>query len=65
MVTYVPTDAITAVCDMIQAHKDKIDLFGIALDSFETLLRHCLQNNYLRFGDNFFKQTKGIATGAG
>ena len=29
-----------------------------------TLLHHCLQNNYLRFGDNFFKQTKGIAMGS-
>ena len=61
----VPTDeAITAVCDMIKAHESKIDLFGITLDSLKTLLRHCLQNNYVRFGDIFYKQTKGIAMGS-
>ena len=44
----VPTDgAITAVCNMLQEHKDKIDLFGLTLDGLEILLRHCLQNNYL------------------
>ena len=61
----IPTDeAVTAVCDMIQEHNDKINLFGLTLDSFKTLLRHCLQNNYVRFGDDFFKQTKGIAMGS-
>ena len=65
MYVNVPTDeAITAVCNMLQEHKHKIDLFGLTLDGLEILLRHCLQNNYLRFGDNFFKQTKGIAMGS-
>ena len=61
----VPTEeAITAVCDKIQAHEGKIDLFGLTLDNLKTLLRHVLQNNYVRFGGGFFKQTKGIAMGS-
>ena len=60
-----PTDeAITEVCDMIQTHMDKIDLFGLILDGLQTLLRHCLHNNYVRFGDKYYKQTKGIAMGS-
>ena len=64
METYPPTKLSQPCVDMIEAHKDKIDLFGLTLDSLKTLLQHCLQNNYLRFGDNFFKQTKGIAMGS-
>jgi len=61
----VPTDeAITAVCNMIHSHKNQIDLFGITLDDLRTLLQHCLQNNYVRFGTEFYKQTKGIAMGS-
>ena len=57
-------EAIDSVCDMIHDHKDKIDLFGLTLESLRSLLRHCLQNNYVRFGDDFYKQTKGIAMGS-
>lgn len=61
----IPTEeAITAVCNMIKEHENKIDLYGLTLDRLETLLRHCLQNNYVRFGDDFFKQTKGVAMGS-
>ena len=61
----IPTDeAITAVCNTIDAHKNQIDLFGLTLDSLRTLLQHCLQNNYVRFGEEFYKQTKGIAMGS-
>ena len=35
----VPTDeAITAVCDMIKTHEDKIDLFGLTLDSLKKVV---------------------------
>ena len=61
----IPTEeAITAVCSMIQKHTTEIDLFGLTLDSLKSLLQHCLQNNYVRFGDEFYKQTKGIAMGS-
>ena len=61
----IPTDeAISEVCSMIQSHEDKIDLFGLSLDRLKLLLEHCLKNNYVRFGDNFYRQTKGIAMGS-
>ena len=61
----IPIDeAIDAACDMIGAHKDKIDLFGLTLTDLKTLLQHCLKNNFVRFGDDYYKQTKGIAMGS-
>ena len=61
----IPIDeAISAVCEMIRAHEDNINLFGLTLDKIKTLLEHCLQNNYVRFGDDIFKQKQGIAMGS-
>ena len=45
---------------LIGLFKDKLK----AIDKLKALLEHCLQNNYVRFGDEFFKQTKGIAMGS-
>ena len=58
------TEAIDAVGNMIQAHEDEINLFGLTPEKIKILLRHCLQNNYVRFGDEIFKQSKGIAMGS-
>ena len=55
----IPTDeAIDAVCSMIQTHEDKIDLFGLPLDAFKTLLRHCLHNNFVSSVTNTINKRK-------
>ena len=61
----IPTDeAVDAVCNMIKSHQDKVDMFGLSLDAFKDLLQHCLQNNFVRFGDEYYQQTTGIAMGS-
>ena len=61
----IPTgEAISFTLDLIKRHVDKIELFGLTLKDVKTLLEHCLNNNYLRFGKDFYKQTTGIAMGS-
>ena len=61
----IPTsEAISFVLDLIKRHTDKINLFGLTLNDVKTLLEHCLNNNYLRFGKHYFKHTTGIAMGS-
>ena len=58
------TEAIESTINLIARNKDRIDLLGLDLDSIEKLLTHCLSNNYVRFGQRFYKQTRGIAMGS-
>ena len=61
----IPTnEAISFTLDLLKRHIDKIDLFGLTLDDIKKQLEHCLNNNYLRFGKEFYKQTTGIAMGS-
>ena len=57
-------EAIESTIKLLSKHKDKIDLLGLDTDTIKALLSHCLTNNYVRFGQRFFKQTKGIAMGS-
>ena len=50
--------------ELISKNKDRIDLLGLDLDTIEKLLSHCLTNNFVRFGQRFYKQTQGIAMGS-
>ena len=60
----IPTgEAIAATLRLIKRHIDKIDTFGLTLSDIEKLLQHCLNNNYVRFGQKYFKQTVGVARG--
>ena len=60
----IPTsEAISFTLDLLERHIDRIDLFGLTLN-VKKLLEHCLNNNYLRFGKEFYKQTTGIAMGS-
>ena len=61
----IPTsEAIDATIRLIETHKDKLDLFGLTPQDIEGLLAHCLNNNYVRFGQKYFKQTTGVAMGS-
>ena len=61
----IPTsEAITATLKLVKRHLDKIDTFGLTIHDIETLLKHCLNNNYVRFGQKYFKQTVGVAMGS-
>ena len=61
----IPTaEAIQSTIKMLQIHSSKVDLFGLTIPDVQKLLEHCLNNNYVRFGSNIFKQSKGIAMGS-
>ena len=61
----IPTsEAIEATLRLIGKHMDKVDTFGLTLIDIEKLLKHCLDNNYVRFGQKYFKQTVGVAMGS-
>ena len=61
----IPTsEAIEATLKLIKLQMDKIDTFGLSLLDIEMLLKHCLNNNYVRFGQKYFKQTVGVAMGS-
>ena len=57
-------EAIEATIKHITKHEEKIDLLGLDKDTIKTLLAHCLTNNYVRFGQQFYKQNQGIAMGS-
>ena len=61
----IPTsEAIEATMRLIERHTDKVDTFGLTLPDIDVLLKHCLENNYVRLGQKYFKQTKGVAMGS-
>ena len=61
----IPTgEAIQATLRLIERHRDKVDTLGLTLQDIEKLLDHCLNNNYVRFGDKYYKQTVGVAMGS-
>ena len=59
------SEAISFTLDLIKRHKDKAELFVLTLSDIAVLLEHCLNNNYIRFVKEYFKQTTGIAMGSG
>ena len=59
-------EAIEATMKLIAKHKEKIDLLSLDLEreTIEKLISHCLTNNYVRFGQRYFKQNQEIAMGS-
>ena len=56
-------EAVSAVTDMIEEHKEDIDLCGLTPDDITRLLTQCLENNTFRFDNDHYKQRLGIAMG--
>ena len=61
----IPTDeAVQNVMNLLQAHKDSINLYGLSWLDVEPLLEHCLTNSFCRFGSSYYKQTVGLPMGS-
>ena len=61
----IPIDeAVQAAINLLKAHKESINLFGLSWLDVEPLLHHCLTNSYCRFGQSFFKQKVGLPMGS-
>ena len=57
-------EAINDAKSLLEIHHQEINMFGLTIPDVTLLLEHCLSNNYLRFGDKYFRQTTGIAMGS-
>ena len=61
----IPIDeAVQTVMNLLQEHRDTVNLFGLAWTDVEPLLHHCLSNSFLRFGDSYYEQTLGLPMGS-
>ena len=58
------TEAINSTMDLLDNHKENVETFGLDLDDIRQLLEHCLTNNFVRFGQQYFRQNSGIAMGS-
>ena len=57
-------EAIDSTMTLLDHHKHTVNTFGLDLPSIRKLLEHCLTNNFVRFGQRYFRQTAGIAMGS-
>ena len=57
-------EAIDSAISLLDHHKERIETFGLELADICKLLEHCLTNNFVRFGESYFRQTEGIAMGS-
>ena len=57
-------EAIDSARRLLELHHEDINMFGLSIPDVNRLLNHCLSNNYLRFGDNYYRQANGIAMGS-
>ena len=58
------TEAITEATQLLMLHYQDIDMMGLDVPDVTKLLNHCLSNNYLKFGEKYYRQTTGIAMGS-
>ena len=59
-----PEEATDTLIELLEQHEADINTFGLSLTDIKRLLKHCLSNNNVRFGDDFYKQVSGIAMGS-
>ena len=57
-------EAIECAKRLLETHHQDIDMLGLDILDVTHLLSHCLSNNFLRFGDKYYRQTSGIAMGS-
>ena len=57
-------EAIGSTISLLDNHKENVETYGLDLASIRRLLEHCLTNNFVRFGQDNFRQTQGIAMGS-
>ena len=61
----IPIDeAVQTVINLLQEHRESVNLYGLSWRDVEPLLSHCLTNSYLRFGQSFYKQKMGLPMGS-
>ena len=56
-------DAIEATMELLEGHREEVDMFYLSLSDIRHLLRFVLDANYFTFGNEVFRQRKGLAMG--
>ena len=57
-------EGIAACMTILREHEQKVNTFGMTLSDIETLLKHSLTQNFVRFGSKYHRQRMGIAMGS-
>ena len=57
-------ESIDAAMELLEVHRQEIDMFRLSAQDVRQLLLFVLQSNYFTFGDNVYRQTKGLAMGS-
>lgn len=48
---------------MLRDHAGEINMFGLSVANVQTLLDFVLKSNYLKFGEQLYRQVEGVAMG--
>ena len=56
-------DGIFAVVEKLKEHENDVDTAGVSITDIQSLLQLVLRNNYFKFGDETYRQKKGVAMG--
>ena len=59
-----PDEAIEDFLELVTDHRSDINTFDLETNDLRSLLTHCLANNHLRFGHDYYRQVTGIAMGS-
>ena len=60
----IPIDeSIDAVIELLDAHQQQVDMFELSLSDVRQLLEFVLNSNYFAFGNEVYRQRKGLAMG--
>ena len=56
-------EGIEAVLEKLEEHEEEVDTAGLSPDEIESLLTLALNNNFFKFGEDVYRQKKGVAMG--
>ena len=56
-------ESIDAAMEMLEEHRQSVDMFSLAIPDVRRLLEFVLNSNYFVFGEKVYRQRKGLAMG--
>ena len=56
-------ESIDAAMELLEMHRQQVDMFNLSLEDMRRLLESVLNSNYFAFGETVYRQRKGLAMG--
>ena len=56
-------ESIDAAMQLLEAHRQEVDILFLSLTDVRKLLEFVLESNYFQFGDSVYRQRRGLAMG--